>query len=116
MENNRFPSSLNLNKINRNLMLFQKIYYSPKKNILYNHFDNCHNFGLNKQRKNENLPKPKKGIIIPIVNNNKNEINEINEINNNSNNIKKFFTDYGGYGYKCSCSKTNCNRYYCECI
>ena len=27
----------------------------------------------------------------------------------------KFFTDYGGYGYKCSCSKTQCNRYYCEC-
>ena len=29
--------------------------------------------------------------------------------------ITKFFTDYGGYGYKCSCSKTQCNRYYCEC-
>ena len=28
----------------------------------------------------------------------------------------KFFTDYGGYGYKCSCSKTQCNRYYCECF
>ncbi len=27
----------------------------------------------------------------------------------------KFFTDYGGFGYKCSCSKTQCNRYYCEC-
>ena len=27
----------------------------------------------------------------------------------------KFFTDYGGYGYKCSCSKTQCNRFYCEC-
>ena len=25
----------------------------------------------------------------------------------------KFFTDYVGYGYKCSCSKTQCNRYYC---
>ena len=30
--------------------------------------------------------------------------------------ITKFFTDYGGYGYKCSCSKTQCNRYYCECF
>ena len=25
----------------------------------------------------------------------------------------KFFTDYGGYGYKCSCSKTQCNGLYC---
>ena len=115
MEKNRFPSPLNLNKINRNLMFFQKLYDSPKKNILYNHFGNGHNFGLNKQRKNENLPTPKKESIIPIENNNKNEKNDKNEINNNNNNIKKFFTDYGGNGYKCSCSKTNCNRYYCEC-
>jgi hypothetical protein len=31
------------------------------------------------------------------------------------NNIgKKFFTNHN-YGYKCSCSKTQCNRKYCEC-
>ena len=34
---------------------------------------------------------------------------------NKSGIVTKFFTDYGGYGYKCSCSKTQCNRFYCEC-
>ena len=33
----------------------------------------------------------------------------------NSSNIgAKFFTNHN-YGYKCSCTKTNCNRKYCEC-
>ena len=40
-------------------------------------------------------------------------------INNNNNNINnsgtKFFTNHN-YGYKCSCSKTQCNRKYCECF
>ena len=36
--------------------------------------------------------------------------------NNNDNNIgTKFFTNHN-YGYKCSCSKTHCNRKYCECL
>ena len=29
--------------------------------------------------------------------------------------ITKFFTNHN-YGYKCSCSKTQCNRKYCECF
>ena len=34
----------------------------------------------------------------------------------NNNNIgTKFFTNHN-YGYKCSCTKTNCNRKYCECF
>ena len=35
---------------------------------------------------------------------------QMKEFNNN----KKFITDYA-YGYKCSCTKTYCNRFYCEC-
>ena len=36
--------------------------------------------------------------------------------NNNINNVgTKFFTNHN-YGYKCSCSKTQCNRKYCECF
>ena len=34
--------------------------------------------------------------------------------NANSNSGTKFFTNHN-YGYKCSCSKTQCNRKYCEC-
>ena len=54
--------------------------------------------------------------------NNKEEIKEENkkenEINENSNKAtasnKLFFTEYG-LGYKCNCSKTGCNKYYCQC-
>ena len=63
---------------------------------------------INIQTEKENIPTPKKNNL-----SSENENKEKNEINNNI--TKKFFTDYGGYGYKCSCSKTNCNRYYCEC-
>ena len=45
-----------------------------------------------------------------ITNANK-EINSRNNINNSG---TKFFTNHN-YGYKCSCSKTQCNRKYCEC-
>mgnify|MGYP002625449424 CR=1 FL=1 len=34
---------------------------------------------------------------------------------NNNNLGTKFFTNHN-YGYKCSCTKTNCNRKYCECF
>lgn len=61
------------------------------------------------QKENDNRATPKKNNF-PLENNK----NEKNEMNNNF--TKKFFTDYGGFGYKCSCSKTNCNRYYCECF
>jgi hypothetical protein len=117
MDNNCFPSPENLQNNNRNLLIFQNFYDSPKKNMLNGHINNYHrlslenynNFGLNIRKENENLPTPKKNSI-SVSNNNKNDINTLN-----NNNTKKFFTDYGGYGYKCSCSKTNCNRYYCEC-
>ena len=59
------------------------------------------------------------------LNDNKNQNNNWDELNNigkvdNSNETeqnqktKKFFTELGA-GYKCSCAKTHCNRFYCEC-
>ena len=43
-------------------------------------------------------------------------INKSTNSNNNINNSgTKFFTNHN-YGYKCSCSKTQCNRKYCECF
>ena len=39
---------------------------------------------------------------------------ETNSNNNINNSGTKFFTNHN-YGYKCSCSKTQCNRKYCEC-
>ena len=41
-------------------------------------------------------------------------INNNANSNNNMNSVTKFFTNHN-YGYKCSCSKTQCNRKYCEC-
>ena len=40
---------------------------------------------------------------------------EKNSSNNINNSGTKFFTNHN-YGYKCSCSKTQCNRKYCECF
>ena len=55
-------------------------------------------------------------LIPPIINMSdspkKNE--NINNTNININTGAKFFTNHN-YGYKCSCSKTQCNRKYCEC-
>ena len=47
---------------------------------------------------------------------NSNEKEKINEKKNKflENNKNKFFIELG-LGYKCSCRKTQCNRYYCEC-
>jgi len=43
-------------------------------------------------------------------------MNKPTNSNNNTNNSgTKFFTNHN-YGYKCSCSKTQCNRKYCECF
>ena len=64
----------------------------------------------------------KNNIIINNNNNNfdyndsfKTERNNNLNLNTNNNNLgTKFFTNHN-YGYKCSCSKTQCNRKYCEC-
>ena len=64
-----------------------------KNNIIINDNNNFDNNGNCKIEKNMNL--------------------NLNSTTNN-NMGTKFFTNHN-YGYKCSCSKTQCNRKYCEC-
>ena len=48
--------------------------------------------------------------------NNNSNINKIENYQNKGNSHSKlFFTDYG-LGYKCNCTKTGCNKYYCQCF
>ena len=118
MENNFFPSPENYNQYNNNFYYFLNYLEFQKNNLPNNYiienpprlYNEYNKMPLNINRESENIPTPKK--INLEIENNKNDKNEI--INNNI--TKKFYTDYGGYGYKCSCSKTNCNRYYCECF
>ena len=109
MNNNFYPSSEKYNRYNNNFMLLKNFYDSQKKNIsnnyvidhpkrLYNEYNDIQLINI----ENQNIPTPKKVNL--LIEEDKNDKNEIN------NNTKKFFTDYGGFGYKCSCSKTNCNR------
>jgi len=54
-------------------------------------------------------------LIPPIINmSDSPKKNENINTNININTGAKFFTNHN-YGYKCSCSKTQCNRKYCEC-
>ena len=53
-----------------------------------------------------------------FLNNNENESNleKKHDMNNKGTNINKlFFTEYG-LGYKCNCTKTGCNKFYCQCF
>jgi len=114
MENDFSPSPENFNKYNKYIFIPQFFDYQSN-NFANNNYNNCQRrlfqdydkVPTNMEKDSENIPTPKKNNT--LVENEKNQNGEINA------NSKKFFTDYGGYGYKCSCSKTNCNRYYCEC-
>lgn len=114
MNNNYCPSPGNYYNFFNNNIYFPKFYDLPNNNLSNNNInyrrklfeDNTGVSNLNKE--NENFLTHIKDELSP-----ENDKIEKNIINNNI--TKKFFTDYGGFGYKCSCSKTNCNRYYCEC-
>ena len=116
MKNNYCPSPGNYYNFYNNNIYFQKFYDSPNNylsNNFFNYrrklFEDNNSAPLNKNKEKENIPIHKKEDLSP-------ENDKIEKIEMNNNNLtKKFFTDYGGFGYKCSCSKTNCNRYYCEC-
>jgi len=75
---------------------FQNNYYNYVQN---NCFMNCNEFNGNKNA-NLNLK-----MNLPTTQNINNSIHSSGT---------KFFTNHN-YGYKCSCSKTQCNRKYCEC-
>ena len=111
------------------------------KNIVINYFTN-EDEDLNKDKKEnklfpnlfnyniknyENKWTSSKNPNINIINNNKiiqtnltipkmddEDTSPKKEENINTNIGTKFFTNHN-YGYKCSCSKTQCNRKYCEC-
>ena len=71
-------------------------------------------FNQKKEEKNnsEKSSSPEKSDTFENNNNNKDKNTTVNH--NNANIVAKFFTNHN-YGYKCSCSKTQCNRKYCEC-
>ena len=83
------------------------------------------NYNKNYENKYTNVKTPNLNLNMNFINN-KIETSSISKIetklenqndnnnNNQTNSGTKFFTNHN-YGYKCSCSKTQCNRKYCEC-
>lgn len=71
-----------------------------------------------KENENTNIIKNKINNIQNKINVNKfslvNDLIDDQNLEQKAHSTKKFFTDFN-YGYKCSCSKTQCNRKYCEC-
>ena len=108
-------------------------FYPPNQiiNNINNNFEiSAKNEKINKELNNDENAKIFNKNLINLNQNIDQQLNTQEQKNQNSSEIKdfegiqkkseqqtttKFFTDYGGFGYKCSCSKTNCNRYYCEC-
>ena len=86
-------------------------------------FENFLNNNENNTNNNININSPlfttSKNININTNNNNnENETNleKKHDMNNKGTNINKlFFTEYG-LGYKCNCTKTGCNKFYCQCF
>jgi len=83
------------------------------------------NFALNSFLNNENninnnitffTPKNRKEKEDKTEKEKEKEKEKEEEKNRNSNKATKiFFTDYG-LGYKCNCTKTGCNKFYCQCF
>ena len=98
-ENDDFYKEKNENKNYPNLFQFQNKNYENK-------------WILNKNGEIDINNKINQTQIPKIINNEINSPKENENVNTNSG--TKFFTNHN-YGYKCSCSKTQCNRKYCEC-
>ena len=106
-------------KLNSFLNENEDFYKDKKENKIYPNLFNYNNKIF------ENKWTSNKAKNTSDINNIKNNINQNEEItiqklnspkkNENSNSGTKFFTNHN-YGYKCSCSKTQCNRKYCECF
>ena len=98
--------------INSNLKEEQKIPINYPINFM---LDNIlkENNEFYKEKKEENNMKDLNNINNEENDNNTEKL-KTQEKNNNTN-VTKFFTNHN-YGYKCSCSKTQCNRKYCECF
>ena len=90
--NSAFDTFLQIDNNNNNLALF-----TPSKN------DKEKESAKSKEKNKDEIKNINKDINTTEVNQNKRNINS-----------KLFFTDYG-LGYKCNCTKTGCNKYYCQC-
>ena len=101
------------NNINKNITKNDNNYnysYNCSYNFLNgNNINGNINGNINLKQKNWT---PEKNINLNLNMNLETPINIKNNINNTG---TKFFTNHN-YGYKCSCSKTQCNRKYCECF
>ena len=113
-------------KINPNTFMLNSLvneneeFYKDKKEENKNIIKTKEIFNEKDDEKNNNSEKSSSSEKNNSNNSNTNNLNNLNNINNNSNNNNtntgaKFFTNHN-YGYKCSCSKTQCNRKYCECF
>ena len=121
--NNFTPQGIFNRKNYPNSLLWIPYYTHNQTNVINNNYIN---FDPNEKQNNNNSPKQLNPYInfphtleqanIPTPK--KENFPELNldiKPQKSEQTTTKFFTDYGGYGYKCSCSKTQCNRYYCEC-
>ena len=98
--------------INSNLKEEQKIPINYPTNFM---LDNIlkENNEFYKEKKEENNMKDLNNVNNEEYDNNTEKLKS--QEKNNNTNVTKFFTNHN-YGYKCSCSKTQCNRKYCECF
>ena len=87
------------------------IYKEKKENKTYPGLFRYQNISEKNQNFNKANNQTQMKLIPPILN--MSDSPKKNE-NININTGTKFFTNHN-YGYKCSCSKTQCNRKYCEC-
>ena len=110
-DNNNTKRKLFVSNMNLNMNQEQNQNFNFALNSFLNNENNINNnipfFTPSKKRKEKenNIQKEKDK-----------EKEEDKNINVNSNKATKiFFTDYG-LGYKCNCTKTGCNKFYCQCF
>ena len=107
------PNSFMLNSlVNEN----EEFYKEKKEENKNNNNNNKTKDLFNQSQKSEEKNNSEKSSSPEKSSSNSNNDNINNKLNNNNitNTGTKFFTNHN-YGYKCSCSKTKCNRKYCEC-
>ena len=107
------PNSFMLNSlVNEN----EEFYKEKKDENKNNNINNKTKDLFNQSQKSEEKNNSEKSSSPEKSSSNSNNDNINNKLNNNNitNTGTKFFTNHN-YGYKCSCSKTKCNRKYCEC-
>lgn len=91
----------------------EEIKNNNKINKTDTNFNYLLNFFNGRNDLNQSNLTPEKNINLNLNMNMETPTNSNSTKRNNSG--TKFFTNHN-YGYKCSCSKTKCNRKYCECF